>query len=871
MRRALTLIEYILIAIITGFRYCIICVEDRMADNNQDKRHILRLPFRIFLGSDLIAYLVNLPITIGIIYYAFDITRAQMLLFCSIILGIVVLASAAKIIHLRIYLAPVMGYLRKSLDGQNADAEEYRAAKIRFYSIPRMHALSAAVIWFVCLASGVAAVSLFFQSSFSAKVTGAILVAINVISIASFFYIRIDRQIRSVARSGFFSRRIEGEETMVTRNRSVLSVLIIGVVSLLCFILLLITHNVLHGVVMNLYADTMRQSSSEMKTIFEKHIQASEYVIHEYTGSETMAEAVRNEDAAAIDEGLSGLRSVKNSMFRSVSLIKGKADFKLLTSKNDDSDTIISKEVSEQLLPAFDGNTVVTNVIKTPTAEVFYIALPMKGVEETVIVCGVIPLSFRTTIDDDFHTDTRDDKFMFFDQNGVIIADSDKGMILKRLNDIPHGSRMRGAKDGSIVEAAVGGADGYGVVVPVGKNGYRGVLRFSGELIDQYNKNALGIMLVVIVIGLVVIGLVIYSILRSRLKPLDECRSIIIAMGEGDLSNNAVSSSFDDVGIILTVVADFTEKLRSTVWNIQDVARELASASSQMSQAAGGFADSATSQAASVEEVTATVEEVTAGMQSIADGTEQQNTSLGTLVDRIGDLSLRIGQVSENVTSTLTISKTISEKAGVGAESLEMMNLSISRIADSSRAMKDIVKMISDISDQINLLSLNAAIEAARAGESGRGFAVVADEISKLADQTASSIREIDTLIKGNNNEINSGLARADETTSNIRSIIDGVNEIVAVMEMLSLTMEEQLHAKDIVSGEAGIVRTKSEEIRSATDEQRRSMDEIMKSVSSINELTQQIAAGSEQMSANASRVEGMADALKDDSSFFKL
>jgi methyl-accepting chemotaxis protein len=207
----------------------------------------------------------------------------------------------------------------------------------------------------------------------------------------------------------------------------------------------------------------------------------------------------------------------------------------------------------------------------------------------------------------------------------------------------------------------------------------------------------------------------------------------------------------------------------------------------------------------------------------------------------------------------------------VGAESLEMMNLSISRIADSSRAMKDIVKMISDISDQINLLSLNAAIEAARAGESGRGFAVVADEISKLADQTASSIREIDTLIKGNNNEINSGLARADETTSNIRSIIDGVNEIVAVMEMLSLTMEEQLHAKDIVSGEAGIVRTKSEEIRSATDEQRRSMDEIMKSVSSINELTQQIAAGSEQMSANASRVEGMADALKDDSSFFKL
>jgi methyl-accepting chemotaxis protein len=106
-------------------------------------------------------------------------------------------------------------------------------------------------------------------------------------------------------------------------------------------------------------------------------------------------------------------------------------------------------------------------------------------------------------------------------------------------------------------------------------------------------------------------------------------------------------------------------------------------------------------------------------------------------------------------------------------------------------------------------------------------------------------------------------------TTSNIKSIIEGVTEIVSMMEMLSLTMNEQLAAKDRVAGEASLVQMKSEEIRIATDEQKRAMDEIMKSIASINEFTQQIAASSEEMSANADRVEGMAEALKDDADFF--
>ena len=92
--------------------------------------------------------------------------------------------------------------------------------------------------------------------------------------------------------------------------------------------------------------------------------------------------------------------------------------------------------------------------------------------------------------------------------------------------------------------------------------------------------------------------------------------------------------------------------------------------------------------------------------------------------------------------------------------------------------MQNIVGIINDISDKINLLSLNAAIEAARAGDAGRGFAVVADEISKLADQTAHSIKEISDLIQENETEISRGTENVRASVEMISQIISGVNVI---------------------------------------------------------------------------------------------
>jgi methyl-accepting chemotaxis protein len=145
----------------------------------------------------------------------------------------------------------------------------------------------------------------------------------------------------------------------------------------------------------------------------------------------------------------------------------------------------------------------------------------------------------------------------------------------------------------------------------------------------------------------------------------------------------------------------------------------------------------------------------------------------------------------------------------------------------------------------------------------------VADEISKLADQTAASIKEIDILIKQNNTEISNGFANIQSTTSLITGIVDGVGVIGEKMGSLSSTVQEQSSAKEKVEQEAASVKIRSDEIKAATDEQRRAMDEIMKSISSINDLTQANAAGSEEMTRSAELVEQMAETLKEQTDYF--
>ncbi|HPJ34655.1 MAG TPA: methyl-accepting chemotaxis protein [Spirochaetota bacterium] len=258
----------------------------------------------------------------------------------------------------------------------------------------------------------------------------------------------------------------------------------------------------------------------------------------------------------------------------------------------------------------------------------------------------------------------------------------------------------------------------------------------------------------------------------------------------------------------------------------------------KMSERSDLFSCNTNNLASSIEEITANIEEISGGIENITTAAGVQDSDVNSISGQLSDLSEIIREMGERVTTSLGVTSEITEKASTGEQSLMEMERNMARIGESSDQMKNIVGIINEISDRINLLSLNAAIEAARAGDAGRGFAVVADEISKLADGTAASIKEITALIAENENETRRGEAVIRQTSELIRLIISGVDEINSSISGIVSFRDRQSEAGRSVTASMESLRERAEFISKAALEQRSGLEEILRHISEINNIS---------------------------------
>jgi len=355
---------------------------------------------------------------------------------------------------------------------------------------------------------------------------------------------------------------------------------------------------------------------------------------------------------------------------------------------------------------------------------------------------------------------------------------------------------------------------------------------------------------------------------RNVIKPLAEIAKLIDAYfpaGKGAKDQGNEISAMD----IAMRLDEFITFTLTAIKELKDTTGKLMESMDTMAQVLDSLSRQATSQSESADRDLASIQRISEMIAEIADGADEQQINLGILIARILDFTRIIQTINTDLNEQIAHINRVSQVSDAGKNYLALLAANMEKINQSSRQMTEILGLINDISDRINLLSLNAAIESARAGEHGRGFAVVADEISKLADQTAKSIKEIDALIRRNGVEIKDSMDNAAKTVETIASMVAGVGTVRDMMDKSYRRIEAQIQNNYMVTEESKEIGERGREVNVAIARHKEELELLVNSISNIKEssqyfsyLTSRIVNNSQELISSASTLKGTIDSF---------
>lgn len=220
-----------------------------------------------------------------------------------------------------------------------------------------------------------------------------------------------------------------------------------------------------------------------------------------------------------------------------------------------------------------------------------------------------------------------------------------------------------------------------------------------------------------------------------------------------------------------------------------------------------------------VKEVAERLSNMAQESQSLGATTEEMNAS-------VEELSASIDSIAQNVKSVDQLAKATQTEADSGSKAIAKSIESMELINKSSEEIAEIIKVISEIAGQTNLLAFNAAIEAARAGEHGLGFSVVADEVRKLAERSSQATKDITKLINESVKRVAQGGEISKEAANSFKKIVEGVAKTtLAISEIAVAAQEQQTASKDVAQAIQQVAdateksATSSEAISKATND----------------------------------------------------
>ncbi|MDA8196064.1 MAG: methyl-accepting chemotaxis protein [Actinomycetota bacterium] len=316
------------------------------------------------------------------------------------------------------------------------------------------------------------------------------------------------------------------------------------------------------------------------------------------------------------------------------------------------------------------------------------------------------------------------------------------------------------------------------------------------------SKQSLNVLLV-LVQALLTTGLLaaLYAGYRKIImKPLHELSATLqgLSSGDGDLSVSLDESRQDEIGEIARYFNRFRDKIAAIVQNVSNSVSSISDQVTTLKDVSNAIGASAEQTSVQSGLVTTLTENVTASVGSVSAATEEMRVS-------IQEIARNASQAAEVAAGAVKIASSTST--------------TVERLGLSSLEIGEVIKTITQIAEQTNLLALNATIEAARAGEAGKGFAVVASEVKELAKDTAHATEDIARKIEA----IQSDTRAAVDAISEISSVIAHINDLEAaiasaVEEQSATTNEIGRIAQEAARGSGEIAETVPEVSRAAAE-----------------------------------------------------
>ena len=325
----------------------------------------------------------------------------------------------------------------------------------------------------------------------------------------------------------------------------------------------------------------------------------------------------------------------------------------------------------------------------------------------------------------------------------------------------------------------------------------RGILEINSDISTQVAASAsTGTKIVFILVGtlffiITAIYFVYKIVIARKLSVLDSSINDL-ATGSSDLTQRLDEKGSDEISHLANGFNKFLENHRVFIKEIVGATQHLSDSSTEMSSITAQAKEDSEEQKNQITMVATAVNEMATTIQDVASNTSTADSSARDARD---ETSVGLQVVEENIRITNTLSDEIERAADV-----------IHALKADSESIGSVLDVIRGISEQTNLLALNAAIEAARAGEHGRGFAVVADEVRTLASRTQESTVEIQEMIErlqqgadsavtvmGQGiNTVGESVKQATQTGENLKSITAAVTNISDINTQIASAIEEQ-------------------------------------------------------------------------------